>query len=358
MAAAIRVLVVDDSEAEREIMGHTLSAAFVDADVHFASNPKLVEKLCETDRFDCVMLDYNMPEMDGLQLALRLRAGNSFLPIILVTNAGDEMLAAEALRDGISDYIPKSRATRESVFRTISRAILVCEQAKMIAEQRHELETFAYALAHDFKQPVRQIITFSELIEYNLEKGGNDEVKQHLDFLSGAAARLGNLVDVMTQYTLLNQPPEVTDVDLNTIFDTLRESLKPFLAECGGELILSSSAPMILANETLMIQVLQNLIVNGFLYNRNAHPHVEVSFERDGDKWIVNIRDDGIGIDPEYLSEIFKPLIRLHNASEFPGTGLGLTLARKAVLAQNGAIWCESISGSGSVFHIRMRAAG
>ncbi len=351
------MLVVDDSKAEREIMSYMLSAAFPLAEVHFASDPRVVEKLCETVQFDCVFLDYNMPEMDGLVLARRLRSANTFLPIIMVTNAGDEMFAAEALHNGISDYITKSRVTRDSALRIVTRAILVCDQARVIEEQRGELENFAYALAHDFKQPVRQIITFSELISSALETDKNENIKQHLGFMSGAAIRLSKLVDVMTQYTLLNQPPELGDVDLENVFSVLRESLKPFLAERGGELILLSSAPALRANETLMIQVLQNLIVNGMLYNRAVHPKVELSFERDCENWIVNVRDDGIGIDPEYLSEIFKPLIRLHNESEFPGTGLGLTLARKAILAQNGAIWCDSIPGSGSVFHIRMRAA-
>jgi signal transduction histidine kinase len=69
------------------------------------------------------------------------------------------------------------------------------------------------------------------------------------------------------------------------------------------------------------------------------------------------VRDDGVGIAPEYLAEIFKPLVRLYTASESPGTGLGLTLARKAVLAQEGVIWCESTLGQGSVFHVRMPAA-
>ena len=102
--------------------------------------------------------------------------------------------------------------------------------------------------------------------------------------------------------------------------------------------------------------MLQNLIINGLMYNRSATPRVEVATRKDGDRWVVDVRDNGIGIEPEYLSEIFKPLIRLHNASEYPGTGLGLTLARKAVLAQDGAIWCESQLGKGSVFHVELAA--
>ncbi len=358
MGAPLRMLIVDDSEAERELMTHKLSSVFHNADVRSVADPAGVEKLCQDDRYDCVLLDYNMPGVDGLELARRLRSANAFLPIILVTGVGDEMLVTDALHEGVSDYITKTRFTGEAALKLITRAILVCGQARLIHEQRTELEHFAHTLAHDFKQPLRQIMIFSEVILTALESRKDDETKKHLRFLSAAADRLGKLVDVMTQYTLLNERPELEDVALESVFLTVQESLRPFLVEHHGQLILLSPAPVIRANETLMIQVLQNLTVNGVLYNRRAKPKVEVAFEREGDQWIIHIRDNGIGIDPEFLSEIFKPLTRLHNASEFPGTGLGLTLARKAALAQNGAIWCESVVGQGSVFHIRMQTGG
>src|ERR1700677_2950443 len=93
-----QLLTVDDSEIDREIMAHMLGAAFPSAEIHTVADPSSVEKACVDPHFDCVLLDYNMPEMDGLTLARRLRAADSYLPIILVTSAGDEMLVAEAFR--------------------------------------------------------------------------------------------------------------------------------------------------------------------------------------------------------------------------------------------------------------------
>jgi signal transduction histidine kinase len=114
---------------------------------------------------------------------------------------------------------------------------------------------------------------------------------------------------------------------------------------------------MVRGNETLLIQVLQNLIVNALHYNQSAVPRAEVLARSDGESWVIEVRDNGIGIAAEYLTEIFKPLIRLHTASEYPGSGLGLTLARKAILSQKGEIWCESTPGQGTAFHIRLPAA-
>jgi light-regulated signal transduction histidine kinase (bacteriophytochrome) len=351
------MLVVDDSEAERQIVALTLGQAFPESGVRLASHPSMAKEMCEQDSFDCVILDYNMPQEDGVSLARSLRTTSTYLPIILMTSVGDEMLAAEALRSGISDYIPKSRITIESIRRTVDRSIHVCSQARLIDEQRGELENFAYALAHDFKQPIRQISTFTQMISEEIPEDRHEGLQQHLTFLGDAARRLGKLVDVMSQYTLLNQPPELSDVDLIKVLASVRGSLGPYIEERGAELVTPERAPLVRGNETLTTQVLQNLIMNGFVYNNSRWPHVEVSMRRRSDHCDIAVKDNGLGIEPQYVAEIFKPLVRLHTASEYPGSGLGLTLARKAVLAQKGSIWCESKPGQGSTFHVSLPLA-
>jgi signal transduction histidine kinase len=357
MPSPQHVLVVDDNEAEREIMALTLDAAFPGVAVSRNANPLLTRAMCDGQDFDCVLLDYNMPEKDGLTLASELRAAFAYLPIILMTSVGDEMLATRALRSGASDYLPKSRVSRSSIQRTIDRAIQTCGQARLIDEQKGELENFAYALAHDFKQPIRQITTFAQMISEEIGGSEAGEVQQHLTFLSDAAARLGRLVDVMSQYTLLNQPPALVEVDLNRVVAAVRVSLAPYLAERGGTFLAPLRSPTVRGDETLMTQVLQNLVFNGLQYNASAAPCVELTVSRSNAHWAIQVRDNGLGIEAKYLTEIFKPLVRLHNASEYAGTGLGLTLARKAVLAQKGLLWCESTLGAGSVFHIQLPAA-
>jgi signal transduction histidine kinase len=349
------LLVVDDSKAELEIMALTLEAAVPDAMVSLAEGPLKARAMCEEQSFDCVLVDYNMPQMDGLTLTRELRAADPYLPIILMTSVGNEMLAAEALRSGVSDYIPKSRVTTEAIRRTIDRCRHACAQARLIDEQRSELENFAYALAHDFKQPIRQITTFAQLVSMEIGDSQRGDVQQHLKFLSDAAGRLGKLVDVMSQYTLLHQSPELAETDLSEVVDSVRTLLASYLAERGGAFIAPAQTTVIHANETLMTQVLQNLVFNGLLYNRSPTPRVELKVRRsDDDDWLLSVSDNGLGIEASRLDEIFNPLVRLHNASEYAGSGLGLTLARKAVLAQGGDIWCESVVGEGSTFHIRL----
>jgi light-regulated signal transduction histidine kinase (bacteriophytochrome) len=352
------LLVVDAGEADRAAMALALGAAFPRGQIECADDPLRARDLCEAHHFDCVILDYNLPDIDGVALAGALRSAHAYLPIILVSSVRDEMLVAAALRAGASDYMPKSRVTAESMRRAVDRAIKVSAQSRLIDEQRSELENFAYALAHDFKQPIRQITTFTQLITEGMRgMQTGPELTQQLTFLGEAARRLGKLVDVMSQYTLLNQPPELTEVSLNRVLERLKTVLAPYLAERGAQLAIPRKAVTVVGNETLLSQVLQNLVMNGLTYNKNPAPRVEISSHRSGGQWIIEVKDNGIGIEAEYLAEIFKPLVRLHTASEYAGTGLGLTLARKAVVAQKGSIWCESAPGQGSTFHIRLPRA-
>jgi light-regulated signal transduction histidine kinase (bacteriophytochrome) len=294
-----------------------------------------------------------MPGMDGLTCAQLLRASHPYLPIVMTTSVGDEMLAARAVTSGVTDYIPKSRITSQSLRRTIEHAIQLSRQGRTIDEQREELENFAYALAHDFKQPIRQIRTFTSLVSNSIRAGQTEGVDQHLAYLNDAARRLGELVDVMSQYTLLNNPPEIGEVDLNHVFEDVRSSLAPLLEERSGALNVGA-APAARGNETLMRQVLQNLVVNGLKYNRSSRPIVTISAETRLNDCVISVKDNGIGIEAHYLDVIFKPLARLHSNAEFSGAGLGLTLARKAILAQGGAIWCKSKPGEGAEFFVRV----
>ena len=353
MSTELSLLLVDDHRIDLELLEHTLRQAFPDAAVRSFTSTSDALAFCRDGGVDCVLADYNMPEMDGIAFAEALQSAAPYTPMVLMTSVGDEMLAARALRGGAYDYIPKSRITPDSIHRTIESVVRLAKQDRVIAEQREELENFAYALAHDFKQPIRQIRTFSQMIADDLGAIENERTRQHLAFLGSASRRLGDLVDVMSQYTLLSKPPGITEVDLEPVMESIAEVLEPFVTEREGELYVSDM-PVVAGNETLLTQVLSNLIINGLKYNESSPPRVEVDVTAHDDHYIIKVRDNGLGIEAEYLSEIFKPLKRLHTSAAYSGSGLGLTLARKAVLTQGGAIWCESEPGRGSCFFVRL----
>ena len=297
-------LVLDDSVSDRQIISRILGDAFPGAEVKDTDDFAVAVELCGQRAFDCVMLDYNMPRTDGVAVAEQLRAGSPHLPIVLVTGVGDEMLVSHAIRHGVTDYIPKGRINRESIERTVERAIQTCAQTRIIEEQRGELENFAYALAHDFKQPIRQIRTFSQMVAEEIGESPSDEVKQHLAYLDQAARRLGKLVDVMSQYTLLHQPPDLTRVALAPVMAGVVEALEAMIKERDAEVSVECGQVCVHGNEALLGQVLQNLVVNGLKYNKSRVPCVRMLATVNGDQCTIAVQDNGLGIEAQYLSEI------------------------------------------------------
>jgi light-regulated signal transduction histidine kinase (bacteriophytochrome) len=350
------LLIVDDDAAERALVARLARQSFPDAAIETASGPAEAREACGRQAFDCIILDYNMPGMDGLAFAQSLRASFPYLPIVMSTGYGDEMLAAHAVTSGVTDYVPKAKITAQSLLRVVENAIRITSQVRVIDEQRSELENFAFALAHDFKQPIRQIMTFTGLISEAIRADRGQEIAGHLTFLNDAARRLGNLVDVMSQYTLLSQPPALGPVDLGKVIADLRVSLAPYIEERGGRLSCDA-LPQVRGNEALVGQVLQNLVVNGLKYNKSAVPAVHIACEQAAGHCLLRVRDNGIGVEPQYAEQIFKPLVRLHTKAEYPGTGLGLTLARKALTAMEGGIACQPQPAGGTEFTVKLMLA-
>jgi hypothetical protein len=350
------LLIVDDSPAELALMTRLARDIFPGVRAANASDAQGALDACDRQRYDCIILDFNMPGMDGLACAQRLRAAFPHLPIVMATGHGDEMLAARAVTNGVTDYIPKSRMTMPALRRVVENAVRITDQARVIEEQRTELEHFAYALAHDFKQPIRQIKTFSGMLTQTIGHGQGDAVERYLAFLNTAAGRLSNLVDAMTQYTLLSQQPQIVDLDLNAVLQNVRELLTPWLEERGGRMTFDP-APIVRGNQALMIQVFQNLVFNGLTYNKAAAPAAHIECEIAADRCLLRVRDNGIGIEPQYIGEIFKPLIRLHATAEYPGTGLGLTLVRKALATMGGTVACTASDANGTEFTVNIDLA-
>ena len=349
-------LFVDDDPLFLDVIHYLVDEAFPGARVTALSDATPVAEACARDSFDCVVLDHNMPGMSGFDCAKLLRQAFPYLPIILNTGAGDEMLAANAMKSGVTDYIPKSHLSARSLRRVVEHAMEATSQKRTIDAQREDLETFAFALAHDIKQPLRQITTFTDLLATETEQVQTPDAAMFLRFISSASSRLTDLVDVMLQYALLNQPVGFESVDVAALAEDVRLSLTDYIGERGGQVEIQSGC-RIIGNKALLAQILQNLIVNGLKYNRSQSPSITIRSEADSSHCQITVQDNGIGIEEEYLSEIFKPLRRLHTADQFKGTGLGLAVVRKAVTAQKGSIWCRSEPGEGSAFIMRLPRA-
>lgn len=350
------ILIVDDDILSQALVSGIIAAAKPNSRTITANCGREALTICREQPVDCVLVDYEMPDMDGLTLVRHLREQYPFLPIILCTGAGDELLAAETLKSGATDYFPKNRMSPVALRRAINTAIELNGRLKTINDQRVEIEAFGFALAHDFKQPVRQIITFSDMIGQETRRNKSERLPQMLKFMNDAARRLDSLVDVMVQYTLLQQAPELKVCVFSEILKETIASLQEFITTKNAKVNFRGDA-LVVVNASFLSQVLQNLITNGIKYNKSEEPTVDIVVTQNGDTAMAKITDNGIGIEKQYLEHVFKPLTRLHNRTEYEGSGLGLTLARKAVAAMDGEIRCESTPGVGSTFTVTLKSA-
>jgi signal transduction histidine kinase len=229
-------------------------------------------------------------------------------------------------------------------------------QRRTIDAQREDIETFAFALAHDIKQPLRQISAFSDLLTAEIEPQQTADAAKFLGFIRSASARLTDLVDTMLDYAMLSQSVSFEHVDAEAVARDVCLSLTDYIEERHGEIEIRADCKMF-GNKALISQILQNLIINGLKYNKSPIPKVSIYVANEDGNADLTVQDNGIGIEAQYLSDIFKPLRRLHNSDQFSGTGLGLAVVRKAVTAQNGSISCRSEPGAGTQFVVRLPQA-
>jgi PAS domain S-box-containing protein len=219
-------------------------------------------------------------------------------------------------------------------------------QIDELVRSNARLEDFAYAVAHDLREPLRTISMFTELLieESDLESRG----KMQAQFIVDGVARMSALFEGLHAFAVrgFDDPPQPFALGhaLAEVLQNLGHAIKT-----GGVRVTVDPLPVVLGNEKHLVRVFQNLIVNAIKYRSEAPVEIHVTAERLGHEWIIKVQDNGIGIAPEDHERVFGLFNRLHGP-ETPGAGIGLAICRKIVDAMGGAIWVEPAPGSGSIF--------
>jgi PAS domain S-box-containing protein len=215
-----------------------------------------------------------------------------------------------------------------------------------------DLEQFAYSATHDLQEPVRNIAVYGELIRRRYAAALDADGMEFLAYMTAGARRLELLIKDLLAYTQLarapEEAPESTDAAdaLAGALGNLSDSIREANAE-----VTFDSLPKLRVREIELRQLFQNLIGNAIKYRRREEPpRIHVSAERDREMWRFSVRDNGIGIAPEYSKTVFGMFKRLHAESEYPGTGIGLAICQKIVERHGGRIWVESEIEEGATF--------
>ena len=224
-----------------------------------------------------------------------------------------------------------------------------------LTESNSALEQFAYVASHDLQEPLRTMGAYAQMLTNQYQGKLDADADKFLNFIVSASVRMSVLVRDLLAYartaTEEERPSSITlDEDLEAALTHLDQAIKESEAS-----VTHDPMPTLPVDRGQMVRLFQNLIGNAVKYRKpNEPPKIHVSAEQNGAEWVISIRDNGIGFDPQFASAIFRPFKRLHSAEEYPGTGVGLVICRRIVEAQRGRIWAESKPGEGTTFYFTL----
>lgn len=385
----LTLLLVDDDSTDLMTVRRILRQVDLDVEILEAGSLSAANDLLAGNKIDCLILDYRLAGEVGLELVQNIRqheqtlSETGGLPIVILTGRGDEKIAVDAMKAGVTDYIPKAELTPDRISSAIRTSIEIHRQRgeavkaqselyrtlqdleRRVNERTRELELrndelrqrnteldeFAYLASHDLQEPLRKLIAFSELLPRDLTEEIAPGAKRDLDFIVNAAKRMQALVnDLLSLSRVGKAAMKHVKVPLQRCVDDALDALAKRIEDTAAQ-VTSDPLGDVMGDPMLLTQLYQNLIGNALKFVERDHAvKIHLTAEWQNNVCVFGVRDNGIGIDPHYAETIFAPFKRLHAANEFEGNGIGLTICRKTVERHCGRIWVESTPGKGSHF--------
>jgi two-component system CheB/CheR fusion protein len=222
---------------------------------------------------------------------------------------------------------------------------------EQLTRANEDLTHFAYTASHDLQEPLRMVTSYTQLLAREYKGKLGQEADQFIAYVVDGAQRMEALLKGLREFWQAGECGEERreDVDCNAVLEQTLRNLQESITKSGA-VVTHDSLPAVWAEEVALVQLLQNLIGNAIKYRSEEPPKIHLSAgKNDKGEWVFSVKDNGIGIDPQYAEKIFDMFYRLHG-TKYPGTGIGLALCRKVVERLGGRIWVESKPGQGSDF--------
>lgn len=219
-----------------------------------------------------------------------------------------------------------------------------------LLRSNQELSQFAYVASHDLQEPLRKIRNFTELLAQRYQGELDEAGDRYIRYITDGAVRMQELISDLLSYSRVGRTAlNIQSINLETTLQEVKSDLEIAIKDKKA-VITAGTLPTVSADPTQMKQLLQNLISNAVKYCQDDVPTVRIWATQTDGTWTISVKDNGIGIDPQFSERIFVIFQRLHNKSTYSGTGIGLAICKKIVECYGGQIWVESQEGRGSTF--------
>ena len=377
MSTPLRVLLVDDDDVDRLAVKRLLRQTRFDATVDERSDRASALEALTPDRFDCVLLDYNLPGSDGIEILGEIRAKGETLPVIALTGQGDEEVAVALMKAGAADYLNKNNLTAERLERSLRYALAIHraeEERRLLLEReqraREEAQAanrakdeFLATLSHELRTPLNAILGWARLLASgNLD---DETSRRAIDIIDRNTRLQAQLIEDLLDISRIITGKLRLDVRVVTVSRVIEGALESVRPSADAKRItidatLQDADEAVLCDPARMQQIVWNLLTNAIKFT-NEGGAIRVDAARQEDTSVViSVADSGVGISPEFLPYVFDRFRQQDGASTrmHGGLGLGLSIVRHLTELHGGTVHAHSAGeGKGSTFSVRLPLA-
>ncbi|MEO8595772.1 MAG: chemotaxis protein CheB [Candidatus Solibacter sp.] len=216
-----------------------------------------------------------------------------------------------------------------------------------------DLQQFAFAASHDLQEPLRTVTTYLQLFKKRFAHEVDEDARQYIAYITAAAERMRQMVlDLLGYSQIARADVAFEQQNVGAVLSTTLLNLQMAVRDTNAS-ITFDSLPVVMADGTQLLQLLQNLIGNAIKYRSSEPPQIHIGAKQVGNEWVFSVKDNGVGLDPKHAEHIFTVFKRLHGA-EYPGTGIGLAICKRVVERHGGRIWVESRPDEGATFYFTL----